>query len=85
MNTGPAGLPPKGAIKRSVYTILDHTKSGTEFSGSGLARAVKRLTGESLFPATALRYLRYYREERGVVIECISRANSRYRIGRVTP
>ena len=49
--------------KQAVFEILNETPNGKQFTGIQLQRKVRRLTGKQLYPATALRHMRSYRNE----------------------
>jgi len=47
--------------KKTCFSILDCLIPGDKFTGYNLMQAVKNKTGKTLYPASALRYLREYR------------------------
>lgn len=66
--------------KDAVYKILASLQSGDEISGSFLKARVYNMTGKQLYPATALRHLRSYRNETGVQVVNVNKKRSIYRV-----
>lgn len=65
--------------KQATFNILDRAESGETFTGYELMQAVKKAIGKTLYPATALRYLREYRET-GRQIVNVDKAKSIYKV-----
>lgn len=65
--------------KKATFFILDGYNAGDQFSGYVLKMLVKSKTGKELYPATALRYLREYRETERQIVN-IDKAKSIYRM-----
>lgn len=66
--------------KKAVYEILSSLQPGTEISGNFLKTRAYNMTGKQLYPATALRHLRSYRDEKGVQIINVNKRRSIYRV-----
>jgi len=66
--------------RQTTFNILRAINKGKCFTGYELRNQVRYETGKMLYPATALRYLRIYREESGRRIVNIDKAKSVYRV-----
>ncbi len=66
--------------RQTTFNILSMYKKGDTFTGYDLSNIVFLKTWKMLYPATALRYLRIYREESGRRIVNIDKAKSVYRV-----
>ncbi len=66
--------------KTATFSILDRLHIGEEFTGYNLMGAVELSTGKTLYPATALRYLRLYRAATGRQIVNVNKSKSIYQV-----
>lgn len=66
--------------RQTTFNILDGYKKGDKFTGVELRNRVFNRTGKILFYATALRYLRIYREASGRRIVNVDKMKSIYEI-----
>jgi len=66
--------------KKKTFEVLDRLPVGVEFTGIQLANWVRCETGEIHYPDTTLRYLRYWRRERGRMVISVNRHRSIYKI-----
>jgi len=67
--------------KEATFKVLDRYIGG-DFFGHSLAFDVMAITEQQTYIATLLRYMREYRQERGVKITCINKRKSLYRMER---
>ena len=66
------------SIKDAVQKFLMKLRDGDEFSGWQLQKYVKELTGNNVFPDSALRKLRLIRGESDIRIICTDVKKSKY-------
>ena len=66
--------------RQTTFKLLSMYKKGDTFTGYELRSRVYMKTKKQLYPATALRYLRIYREESGRRIVNIDKAKSVYQM-----
>ena len=65
--------------KKTCFQILDRLHIGDEFTGYNLMGAVELQTGKMLYPSSALRYLREFRDLTGRQIVNIHKTKSLYK------
>jgi len=70
----------KQTNKQVIFNILYQMKPGQIFTGYGLAKQLKRLTGRTIYPSTCLSYSREFRDLYAVDIECLNNKKSIYKI-----